>query len=163
MLKRLMQTRPGFRLAVAESLTGGNVQARVTAESGASAYFVGGVTAYTIERKVALLGVSRKAAAKCDSVSAAVARQMARGVCRLMKANIAVATTGYAEPDPAKGVTTPRAHWTVCHVPKRGKAVFIDGYGEFPGADRATAQARVSDEAIAALAKYLESMQESPR
>jgi len=158
MIKKLMQSRPGLRLAVAESLTGGHVQARVTAESGASDYFVGGVTAYSIDQKVALLGVNRKAAAKCDSVSAAVARQMARGVCRLMKANIAVATTGYAEPDPANGVPTPRAHWAVCHVPKRGKAVFIDGYGEFPGADRATAQARVSDEAVAALVKYLESV-----
>jgi nicotinamide-nucleotide amidase len=158
MIKKLMQSRPDLRLAVAESLTGGNVQARVTAESGASTYFVGGVTAYTLERKVALLGVSQKTAAKCDGVSAEVARQMARGVCRLMKANIAVATTGYAEPDPAKGVPTPRAHWAVCHMPKRGRAVFIDGYGEFPGADRATAQARVSEETIAALEKYLESV-----
>jgi len=158
MLKKLMQSRPALRLAVAESITGGNVQARVTAESGASNYFVGGVTAYTLEQKIALLGVNRKAAAKCDSVSAEVARQMARGVCRLMKANIAVATTGYAEPDPAKDVHSPRAHWAVCHVPKRGRAVFIDGYGEFSGADRATAQARVSDETIVALAKYLESV-----
>lgn len=158
MLKKLMQSRLGLRLAIAESLTGGNVQARVTAESGASDYFVGGVTAYSIDQKVALLGVNRKAAAKSDSVSAEVARQMARGVCRLMKANIAVATTGYAEPDHTKGVATPRAHWAVCHVPKRGGAVFIDGYGEFPGASRATAQARVSEEALAALVKYLESV-----
>lgn len=158
MLKKLMQSLPDLRLAIAESMTGGNVQARVTAESGASTYFVGGVTAYTVDQKVALLGVSRGKAKAFDSISAEIARQMAHGVCRLMKCNLAVSTTGYAEPDPAKGVPTPRAHWAICHLPGRGKPVFIDGYGEFPGADRATAQARVSDEAIAALAKYLESV-----
>jgi len=168
MLKKLMQSRPRLRLAVAESLTGGNVQARVTAESGASTYFVGGVTAYTIDQKVALLGVKRKAAEACDCVSAEIARQMAHGVCRLMGANISVATTGYAEPDPAKGMHAPKAHWAVCHLVteikgkgakrRRAKPVFIDGYGEFPGADRDTVQARVSDEAIAALVKYFGSV-----
>jgi nicotinamide-nucleotide amidase len=158
MIKKLMQSHSGLRLAVAESVTGGHVQARVTSESGASEYFVGGVTAYSLDQKVALLHVNRKKAAACDSVSAVVARQMARGVCRLMKANIAVATTGYAEPDPAKGVPTPRAHWAVCYVPKRGRTVFIDGYGEFPGADRTAVQARVCEEAIAALVRYLESV-----
>lgn len=158
MLKKLMQSHPELRLAVAESLTGGNVQARVTAESGASTYFVGGVTAYTIDQKVALLGVNRTKAKACDGISAEVARQMARGVCKLMKSNLAVATTGYAEQDPSKGVHTPKAHWTVCHLQGRNNPVFIDGYGEFSGADRATVQSRVSDEAIASLAKYLESV-----
>ncbi|MFN5560840.1 MAG: CinA family protein, partial [Opitutaceae bacterium] len=48
-LKSLLLGPPGLTLAVAESLTGGRLQARVTAESGSSAYFLGGVTAYTIE------------------------------------------------------------------------------------------------------------------
>ena len=160
MLKKLFESHPALRLAVAESLTGGNVQARVTAESGASNFFVGGVTAYTLDQKVALLGVNRAKAKASDCVSAAVARQMARGACKLMKCKIAVATTGYAEPDRAKGVKVPHAHWAVCHLVGRGKAVFRDGYGEFPGSDREIVQARVSDEVLAALAKYLESLPE---
>lgn len=158
MLKKLMQLHPGLHLAVAESLTGGNVQARITAESGASDFFVGGVTAYTLERKVALLGVDRRTAKACNSVSAGVARQMARGVCKLMKCRLGVATTGYAERDPAHGARVPLAHWAVCHVQARGKPVFIDGYGEFPGAKRTTVQSRVSDEVIAALAGYLKTL-----
>lgn len=159
MLKELMLSHPALRLAVAESLTGGRVQALVTAESGASAYFVGGVTAYTIDRKIALLGVDRAAAGACNGVSAGVARQMALGVCRLIECNLGVSTTGYAEPDPANGAPVPRAHWAVCHLREGGQPVFIDGYAEFPGLDRAAVQARVSEEAVAALAKYLTSLE----
>jgi nicotinamide-nucleotide amidase len=158
MLKKLFDLHPALRLAVAESLTGGNVQARVTAESGASNFFVGGVTAYTLEQKVSLLGVDRAKAEASDCVSAEVARQMARGACNLMKCRIAIATTGYAEANPAKGVNVPHAHWAVCHLPGRGKPVFRDGYGEFPGSDREIVQSRVSDEVLAALAKYLKAM-----
>ncbi|HUG12262.1 MAG TPA: CinA family protein [Opitutaceae bacterium] len=158
MLKKLFESHPTLRLAVAESLTGGNVQARVSAESGASEFFVGGVTAYNLDQKVALLGVNRAKAKASDCVSAEIAREMARGACKLMKCKLAVATTGYAERDPAKGVTVPHAHWAVCHLVGRGRAVFIDGYGEFPRSSRQQVQARVSDEAIAALAKYLKSL-----
>ena len=158
MLKKLFESHPALRLAIAESLTGGNVQARVTAESGASDFFVGGVTAYTIEQKVALLGVNRAKAKASDCISAEIARQMARGACKLMKCKLAVATTGYAEPDPAKGVKVPHAHWAVCHLVGRGRAVFVNGYGEFPGADREIVQTRVSDEALAALARYLKAL-----
>jgi nicotinamide-nucleotide amidase len=155
MLKLLMTSLPRLRLAAAESLTGGNVQALITAESGASNYFVGGVTAYTIDQKVGLLGVVRRKAEACNGVSHHVARHMAWGVCRLMKANIAIATTGYAEPDPEHGAPLPKAHWAICHLPKRGRAVFIDGYGEFPRMKRTKVQKRVTGEAIAALERYL--------
>ena len=158
MLKPLMAAHSRLRLAVAESLTGGNLQALVTRESGASNYFVGGVIAYSTDRKVGLLGVNRKKADACNAVSSEIARQMARGVCRLMRTNLAVATTGYAEPDPTNDAPTPRAHWAICHLPKRGKPVFIDGYGEFPGAGREKVQGRVSEEAIAALERYLKSL-----
>lgn len=50
-------------LAVAESLTGGNIQALLTAISGSSAYFSGGVTAYNLRQKVDILGVDETNAA----------------------------------------------------------------------------------------------------
>ena len=70
-----MRRRPGVWLAVAESITCGRLQARIGAISGASAFFRGGVTAYTLEGKVRLLGVDRAHAAKVGCVSRRVAGQ----------------------------------------------------------------------------------------
>ena len=93
---------PGRTLAVAESLTGGRLQALITGVSGASGYFLGGVTAYTIPQKARLLGVDAAHAAEVDAFSARVAAEMACGACRLFGADVGVATTGYAEPAPGR-------------------------------------------------------------
>lgn len=87
----------GWRLAVAESLTGGRIQSLMTSVSGASDVFSGGVTTYTIDRKVALLKVDKQVVTACNAVSEAVARQMVAGVCDLFESECGVATTGYAE------------------------------------------------------------------
>ena len=84
MLKHLLLGPPPLTLAVAESMTGGRLQALVTAESGASAFFLGGITAYTLVQKTRHLGVDAVQAAAVDGVSAEVARAMARGVCALL-------------------------------------------------------------------------------
>jgi nicotinamide-nucleotide amidase len=97
----------GLRLAAAESLTGGRLQALITAIPGASDYFVGGVVAYNLEQKVGLLGVDREHAVAVNCVSVRVAREMALGICRLMQADFGVATTGYASAAPEHGVTVP--------------------------------------------------------
>ena len=93
---------PRRTLAVAESLTGGRLQALLTGVSGASACFLGGVCAYTVPQKARLLGVDAAHATEVDGVSARVAGEMAAGACRLFGADLAVATTGYAEPAPAR-------------------------------------------------------------
>jgi PncC family amidohydrolase len=103
-LKALMLAEPKLTLAVAESLTAGQVQARVASVSGASGYFLGGVTAYTLTQKVKLLGVDRRHAKAVNCVSARVAEEMALGACGLFGADVGVATTGYAEASPADGV-----------------------------------------------------------
>lgn len=157
MLKPLMQSHPGLKIAVAESLTGGRLQARITSESGSSEYFVGGLTAYTIEQKVGLLGVDRAIAEASNGVSPEVARAMARGVCALMKTGIGVSTTGYAEPDPAQGIREPVAHWCICHLRASGP-VFVDGFAEFRGLKRGDAQDAATTAALSALRKYLESL-----
>lgn len=106
-------TRRGQTLAVAESVTVGHLQVALGAVSGASAYFLGGVTAYDLERKARLLGVDRATAAACDCVSEQVAQEMARGVRRLFGADFACATTGYAETAPARGVDEPFAWFAI--------------------------------------------------
>lgn len=87
----------GQWVAVAESLTAGHLQAMISGVSGASAYFAGGMTTYTLEQKVALLGVSRDHAASVNCVSAQVAREMALGVAARFGVAVSAATTGYAQ------------------------------------------------------------------
>ncbi|HVT74101.1 MAG TPA: CinA family protein [Lacunisphaera sp.] len=153
-LKRLLLRRPRLTLAAAESLTAGHVQARIAAVSGASGYFLGGVTAYALEQKVRLLGVNRAHARRVDCVSQRVAVEMARGAVALFGADVAVATTGYAEPNRAAGVKAPLAWWALCHQRPGGAAV-VSGQLEMPGAARLEAQERVTLEVLNALVAYL--------
>lgn len=154
-LKALMLAEPKLTLAVAESLTAGHVQARVAAVSGASNFFLGGVTAYSLEQKVKLLGVERRHAKKVNCVSARVAEEMARGVGGLFGADVGVATTGYAEPSPADGVAEPFAWWAVARRGARGKFVMRYGRVECPGAGRIDAQAIVAEAVLAELIAWL--------
>jgi nicotinamide-nucleotide amidase len=100
----LTLTRSGERIAAAESLTAGNVQSSIASVSGASRYFLGGITAYHIDSKVGLLGVDRAEAERSDCVSEEVARQMARGAQKVFGADVGIGTTGYAD-----GVDVPYA------------------------------------------------------
>ncbi len=85
----------GLTLAVAESLTGGLIASRLVAVPGASAWFRGGVVSYASEVKFDLLHVPEG-----PVVSAAAADAMARGVRDLLGADVGLATTGVAGPDP---------------------------------------------------------------
>jgi nicotinamide-nucleotide amidase len=155
-LKDLMLRKPALTLAAAESMTCGRVQACIAAVSGASNYFRGGVTAYTLEAKVQHLGVNRAAAKKVDCVSADVAEQMARGACALFDCDLGVATTGYAEPVPARQIAAPFAWWALAHW-RRGKFIAVrSGRIECPGAKRVEAQAIVAEAVLAELVAYLE-------
>lgn len=154
-LKNLLLVSPTWTLAVAESLTAGNVQARVAAISGASNYFVGGITAYSLAQKVKHLGVDRVAAKRVNSVSAEVAQQMARGACTLFDADVGLATTGYAEASPKDGVADPFTWWALAWRGARGKFATRHGRIECPGCSRVEVQEIVADAAIAELVEWL--------
>jgi nicotinamide-nucleotide amidase len=153
-LKPLLLRRPALTLAAAESLTAGHLQVRLASVAGASDYFLGGVTAYTINQKVKLLGVNRAHARAVNCVSQRVAVEMAAGAAKLFGADLAVATTGYAEPSPKQKVRTPHAWWALCHR-HRGAAVMLSGLVEVPGADRITVQERVAEAVLTELVNYL--------
>ncbi|MFK8849505.1 CinA family protein [Streptomyces sp. Ac-502] len=93
----------GQSLAVAESLTGGLVAGALTGVPGASRVFRGSVTAYATELKRDILQVDGPLLDARGAVDAEVARQMARGVRRVLSAHWGIATTGVAGPDPQDG------------------------------------------------------------
>ncbi|MEU1621346.1 CinA family protein [Streptomyces sp. NPDC005722] len=98
----LLETRQEW-LAVAESLTGGLVAAELTSVPGASRSFRGSVTAYATELKRDVLGVDGTLLAERGAVDPDVARGMAEGVRRVLRADWGLATTGVAGPDPQDG------------------------------------------------------------
>ena len=156
MLKQLMLAPPRLRLAVAESMTAGRLQALIAAESGASEFFAGGITAYTIEQKVRHLGVDRAEAVPVDCVSAEVAWQMARGACALFGADVALATTGYAEPAPEHGFPEAGLFWALCHRLPDHREIRCGARLALPTAPRWEAQARGAEAAYSALVAYLQ-------
>jgi PncC family amidohydrolase len=88
----------GWRLAVAESCTGGLVGHRITNIPGSSTYYLGSITAYAYEAKVRLLGVKWESLEKYGAVSEKVVLEMALGVRRTFAADIGVAVSGIAGP-----------------------------------------------------------------
>ncbi len=93
----------GWTLATAESLTGGALGAALTAVPGASAVYLGGVISYATPVKVEVLHVPQSVVEESGVVSAACASAMALGVCGLLGADVGLATTGVAGPDPQEG------------------------------------------------------------
>lgn len=93
----------GLRVATAESLTGGLVCAALTDVPGSSAVVRGGVVSYATDVKASVLGVDAGLLRARGAVDADVAVAMAEGVRSLLGADLAVATTGVAGPDPADG------------------------------------------------------------
>ena len=99
----------GLTLATAESCTGGNIARLLTAQAGASAYFKGGVVAYSNELKESVLGVKHSTLEAYGAVSEETVREMVEGVRTRLGADLAIATTGVAGPDggtPEKPVGT---------------------------------------------------------
>jgi len=90
-------------LAVAESLTGGLLEASLTDIPGASAVLQGGVVVYTNEMKMRLLNVPAEVLEKHSAVSAETAIAMAEGMRALSNADYAISTTGEAGPESQSG------------------------------------------------------------
>jgi len=88
----------GRTLATAESCTGGGIGAALTAVSGSSAVYKGGIISYTNEIKENLLGVPAAMLAQYGAVSEPVAQAMAEGARKALQTDIAVSVTGLAGP-----------------------------------------------------------------
>jgi nicotinamide-nucleotide amidase len=95
---QVAQLLDGRSLAVAESCTAGLMAARLTERAGSSAYFAGGVVAYSNEAKVDLLGVDPQLIESHGAVSPEVADAMTDGALERFGAQAAVSITGVAGP-----------------------------------------------------------------
>ena len=94
----VLKVLQGKSLVTAESLTGGGIGACLTSVSGASAVYKGGVISYTNAVKHEVLGVSLQTLEVHGAVSCQTAEEMAVGVRKLLKADVAVSVTGLAGP-----------------------------------------------------------------
>jgi nicotinamide-nucleotide amidase len=101
----------GWKLALAESCTGGMAAQTVTAITGSSAWFERGFVTYSNAAKIEMLDVSAATLAQQGAVSEQTAREMVLGALKHSHADIAVAITGIAGPD---GGSADKPVGTVC-------------------------------------------------
>ena len=115
--------RAGVQVGVAESLTGGTLSAALAKAPDASAWFRGGLVAYSPGVKHEVLGVG-----DVEIVSEACARSMADGAAKLLDADLTLAATGVGGPDPQDGLP-PGTVWTAVHHRGRTEArlLHLDG------------------------------------
>ncbi|MBG7609622.1 MAG: CinA family protein [Anaerolineae bacterium] len=141
----------GWRLAVAESCTGGLIGHRITDIPGSSTYYMGSIIAYAYDAKVRLLGVKWDTLNSHGAVSEAVISEMASGVRRSLAADIGLAVSGIAGPtggtiDKPIGLT-----WIGLSTPYFNKAVrfVLDG-------NRLENKASAAQAALELLIEFLE-------
>jgi nicotinamide-nucleotide amidase len=101
----------GRTVAVAESCTGGLMAARLTERSGSSAYFPGGIVAYSNAAKVSLVGVDEALIEQFGAVSEPVAEALGEGAVERFEADFGIGITGIAGPE---GGTEEKPVGTVC-------------------------------------------------
>jgi len=104
----------GWRLATAESCTGGLIAAACTQLAGSSDWFERGVVSYSNAAKTELLDVPATLIEAHGAVSEAVARAMVQGALQHAPVELAVAVTGIAGPGgavPGKPVGTVWLAW----------------------------------------------------
>jgi nicotinamide-nucleotide amidase len=149
-----MLTARGLLVAAAESLTGGGLGVRLSSQPGSSAFFAGSAVCYSAEAKIAVLGVSRETIDRLGVVSEECAREMAAGARRLYGADVAIALTGVAGPEPHGD----RPVGTVCmalSAPDRGEVrTFLA-----PG-DRGHIRRWAEQAALDLLRRYLQDLPE---
>ncbi|HEX7350151.1 nicotinamide-nucleotide amidohydrolase family protein [Brachybacterium sp.] len=150
LLRRVAQR--GWRLATAESLTGGALVARLVDVPGASAVIAGGATCYSLQSKTRVLGVDAEMLAATGAVTATVAAAMADGALRLYGADLALSTTGVAGPGADdRGIPEGTVHLGLARrgLPTLTRELRLSG-------GRALIRSRTVDAALALLSSVLD-------
>lgn len=144
----------GLTIGVAESLTGGDVVSALVTVPGASQVLLGGIVAYATPVKHSVLGVDADLLLAHGAVHPDVAVQMADGARRVLSiggrsADVGVATTGVAGPEPQDGQPVGTVHVAVTMSEARYiRSFFFDG-------DRPQIRRQATDAALTVLAEML--------
>jgi PncC family amidohydrolase len=101
----------GWRVAVAESSTGGLIGHAITMIPGSSDYFPGGVISYSNRAKEVELGIATELMEQHGAVSAEVATAMAEGVRQRFNAELGISVTGVAGPEGGSEGKPVGTHW----------------------------------------------------
>lgn len=113
-----------WRLATAESSTGGLIGHAITANPGASDYYAGGVICYSNLAKEVGLGVPHELIAEHGAVSEEVAAAMAAGAAHRFEVEIGVSVTGIAGPDGGSATKPVGTHYI--GVARRGHPARVE-------------------------------------
>jgi nicotinamide-nucleotide amidase len=146
-LGRALEAR-GWKVATAESCTGGGIACAITDIAGSSGWFDRGWITYSNDAKIELLGVRAETLATHGAVSEATAREMAAGALAQGGADLAVAVTGVAGPS---GGTPQKPVGMVCLTWARRGGAIDTVTSRFPGDRAAVREATV----VAALSGLL--------
>lgn len=141
----------GYRIATAESCTGGMVAAALTDVAGSSDVFDRGFVTYSNQAKIDMLGVSADTLAACGAVSEQIAAEMALGVLAQSPADLAVSITGIAGP----GGSDHKPEGRVCFgIAARGKPVYLETI-EFGALGRDRVRQAARDHALELLMQHV--------
>jgi len=141
----------GFRIATAESCTGGMIAAALTDIAGSSDVFDRGFVTYSNQAKIDMLAVSPQSLADHGAVSEVVAREMAEGALAHSQADLAVATTGIAGP----GGSEFKPEGRVCFaLARKGQTTRVETI-DFGALGRAKVRSAARDHALALLAQSM--------
>ena len=141
----------GWRIATAESCTGGMVAAALTDVAGASDVFERGFVTYSNAAKVEMLGVLPDTLDAHGAVSEEVAREMARGALAHSDASLAVSVTGIAGP----GGSEHKPEGRVCFgLAQDGRDLWAETV-EFGPLGRGSVRAAARDHALGLLARAI--------
>ena len=141
----------GYRIATAESCTGGMVAAALTDAAGSSDMFDRGFLTYSNQAKIEMLGVPEALLAEFGAVSEPVAVAMAEGALAHSQADLAVSTTGIAGP----GGSAFKPEGRVCFgLARRGRATQVETV-EFGALGRDRVRLAARDHALAMLLRAM--------
>lgn len=117
----------GYKIATAESCTGGLVAGALTDIPGSSAVFERGYVTYSNDAKREMLGVAYAALEKSGAVSRQTAEAMAQGALRKAHADLAVAITGIAGPGGgSRGKPVGLVHFAAATSIGKGKRIHAE-------------------------------------
>ena len=119
----LLLKKKKFRLAIAESCTGGMLSSAITSVSGSSKVFTIGLVTYSNQAKIDILKVSQKIIKKYGAVSVQCCLAMVNNLSKINKSKVCVSITGIAGP---KGGTRQKPVGLVYIGFRVGKKVFVN-------------------------------------